>query len=140
MNLSAVTRRALFLIPLAACVAADPSQEVLDMITGTAASLSAGDARAFLADFDPAMPGYSKLRDNVTGLLAHATVESFVDVASNEGDAQSRNVELTWSMRIKHTGDATAAPPREQRIKCRVQKQGRKWRFIAFDPVDFFAP
>src|SRR5436305_10415149 len=34
-------RRALLLIPLAACLAADPSQEVLELITGMAASQAA---------------------------------------------------------------------------------------------------
>ena len=133
-------RRALLLIPLAACLAADPSQEVLELITGMAASLSAGNPKAFLAAFDPAMPGYQKLRDNVTALLGQAAVESFVDVARDEGDAQRRGVEINWRMRIKRAGDATASAGREQRIRCHVEKQGRKWRITAWEPVEFFAP
>ena len=100
----------------AACLAADPSRQVLDMITDATASLSAGNARAFLANFDPAMPNYQKLRDNVTTLLSQAEVESFVDVANDEGDAQRRTVELNWRMRIRQNRAATAAPGREQII------------------------
>jgi hypothetical protein len=133
-------RRALLLIPIAACLAADPAQEVLELVTGMAASLSAGNPKAFLAAFDPAMPGYQKLRDNVVALTGQAEVESFVDVARDEGDAQRRTVELNWRIRIKRRGDATASPGRERRIQCRVEKQGRKWRITAFEPVEFFAP
>jgi len=133
-------RRALLLIPLAACLAADPSREVLDMITDATASLSAGNARAFLANFDPAMPDYQKLRENVTTLLSQAEVESFVDVAGDEGDKQRRTVELNWRMRVRQNRAATAAPGREQLIKCRVEKQKGKWRITSLEPVDFFAP
>ena len=133
-------RRALLLIPLAVCLAADPAQEVLDLVTGMAASLSAGNAKAFLAAFDPAMPGFQKLRDNVTALASQAAIESFVDLASDEGDAQKRSVEIDWRMRIKRNGEATASPGREQRIKCRMEKQGRKWRITSLEPVEFFAP
>jgi hypothetical protein len=135
-----MTRRMLFLTPLAACLAADPAQEVLDLVTGMAASLSAGNAKAFLAAFDPAMPGYEKLRANVTALVAQVDVESFVDVASDEGDAQRRYIELNWRMRLKRNSDATASPPRDRRIKCSVEKQGRKWRITSLDAVEFFAP
>jgi hypothetical protein len=133
-------RRALFLIPLALCLAADPAQEVLDLVTGMAASLSAGNAREFLAAFDPAMPGYQQLRENVNALTRQEAVESFVDVASDEGDAQKRTVQLNWRMRLKRNSDATASTGREQVLKCRFEKQGRKWRITALEPVDFFAP
>jgi hypothetical protein len=135
-----MTRRALFLTPLAACLAADPAQEVLDLVTGMAASLSAGNVKAFLAAFDPAMPAYEKLRANVTALVAQVEVESFVDVAGDEGDAQRRTVELNWRMRLKRNSDATASPGRDRRIKCSVAKQGRKWRITSLDAVEFFAP
>ena len=64
-----MTRRVLLLVPLAACCrAADPAQEVIDLVADAAASLSAGSVPRFLKAFDPAMEGYAKLRENVTGL------------------------------------------------------------------------
>jgi hypothetical protein len=133
-----MTRLAMWLIPLAACLAADPAQEVLDLFTNLAASLSAGNVPVFMAAFDPAMPGYAKLRDNVTALVNSSTVESFVDVVRDEGDAQRRTVELSWRVRIKRAGDATASAPREQTIRCRVEKQGKKWRITSLEPLEFF--
>ena len=66
-----MTRRVLLLLPLAACCrAADPAQEVLDLVADAAGALSAGNVALFLKAFDPAMAGYAKLRENVTALMA----------------------------------------------------------------------
>ncbi|HTS65145.1 MAG TPA: hypothetical protein VMH28_24145 [Candidatus Acidoferrales bacterium] len=135
-----MTRRALWLIPLALCLAADPAGEVLDLFTDLAASLAAGNAVDFLSKFDRKMPGYEKLSENVTALTRQSDIESFVDLTRNEGDGQNREVEANWKMRIKTGADATASPGRQQLLKCRVEKQGKKWRITALEPVDFFAP
>ena len=29
---------------------------------------------------------------------------------------------------------------REQVVKCKVEKRGGKWRIVALDPIEFFAP
>jgi hypothetical protein len=136
-----MTRRALLLLslPLAAGFGADPAQEVLDLITGAAASLSAGNAAAFLAAFDPAMPGYEKLRANITALQRQAEVQSFIDLVEDEGDDRRRTLELDWVLRIRREQEATASR-REQRVKCRVEKSGKKWRIVALEPLEFFAP
>jgi hypothetical protein len=132
----------LWLIPVAAlCLtAAEPSQEVLDLFTNLAASLSANDAREFLAAFDPAMPGYSRLRDGVTGLTRAGDLESSVVVVRDEGDAQHRTVEVDWRLRIRSHVDATASNPREQHLVCKLEKRGKKWKIVSLDPVGFFAP
>jgi hypothetical protein len=132
------TALSLLLIPLAVCVAADPAQEVLDLFTGLAASLSAGNVQQFMSAFDPAMPGYAKLRENITAMIGAGAIESFVDVTS-EGDAQSRKVEVTWRLRLKRAADATASAPREAQLRARVEKQNKKWKIVALDPVAFFS-
>ncbi|HTP32106.1 MAG TPA: hypothetical protein VMJ75_08040 [Candidatus Acidoferrales bacterium] len=133
-------RRALCLIPLTVCLAADPAGEVLDLFTNLAGSLSAGNAVDFLSKFDKKMPGYEKLSQNVTALTRQADIESFVDLVRNEGDDQKREVEANWKMRLKVGNDATATPGRQQVLKCRVEKQGKNWKITALEPVDFFAP
>ena len=135
-----MTRRALWLIPLAVCMAAEPSQEVIELFAGMAASLSAGNAREFLGAFDKAMPGYSKLREDVTALAAAGYIESFVDVVSEEGDAQKRTVEVNWRIRVKRAAEATASAPREARFTCKLEKQGKKWKIVSINPPAFFAP
>ena len=134
--------RPLFLLflPFAACWAADPAQEVWDLLTQVASALSERNPAAFLEAFDPAMPGYEKLREHVTALLRNAEVQSAIELDSDEGNGQSRTVELTWLLRIRPEPEATATTKREQRVKCLVEKAGRKWRIVSFEPLALFAP
>jgi murein L,D-transpeptidase YcbB/YkuD len=137
-----MTRRMLplLLISLGAARGADPAQEVWDLLTQVASALSERNPAAFLAAFDPAMPGYEKLREHVTALLRNADVQSAIDLESDEGNGQSRTVELTWLLRIKPEPEATSSTKREQRVKCQVEKAGKKWRIVSFEPLALFAP
>jgi hypothetical protein len=136
-----MTRRALLLLPLAACCrAADPAREVLDLVADAAASLSAGNVPRFLQAFDPAMAGYAKLRENVTGLIALGDVQSLIDPLEDEGDGRRRVAQFHWTLRIERGQQATSSARREQVVTCRVEKQGGKWRIVGFEPLEFFAP
>jgi hypothetical protein len=134
-------RRALLLLPLAACCrAADPAREVLDLIADAAASLSAGNVPRFLKAFDPAMAGYAKLRENVTGLIAQGDVQSLIDPLEDEGDGRRRVAQFHWTLRIERGQQTTSSARREQVVTCRVEKQGGKWRIVGLEPIEFFAP
>jgi hypothetical protein len=130
----------LLFIPFAACRGADPAQEVWELLTQVASALSERNPAAFLEAFDPAMPGSEKLRENVTALLRNADVQSAIELESDEGNGQNRTVELTWLLRIRPEPEATASTKREQKVKCRVEKAGRKWRIVSFEPLALFAP
>jgi hypothetical protein len=136
-----MTRRVLLLVPLAACCrAADAAREVLDLIADLAASLSAGNVALFLKAFDPAMPGYAKLRENVTGLIAQGDVESLIDPLGDEGDDRLRVVQFQWTLLMHRGQAATSFMRREQVVKCSVEKQRGKWRIVELEPIEFFAP
>ena len=136
-----MTRRVLLLLPFAVCRgAADPAREVLDLVADAAASLSAGNAAGFLKAFDPAMAGYAKLRENVTGLIALGDVQSLIDPLEDEGDDRRRVAQFQWTLLIQRGQQATCSARREQVVKCRVEKQGGKWRIVEFDAIQFFAP
>jgi hypothetical protein len=136
-----MTRRVLLLIPLAACCrASDPAQEVLDLVADAAASLSAGSVPRFLRAFDPAMDGYAKLRENVTGLVALGDVQSLIDPLEDEGDDRRRMVQFRWTLRLRRGEQSASFIRREQVVKCRVEKQRGKWRIVGLEPIEFFAP
>ena len=136
-----MTRRVLFLIPFAACCrASDPAQEVLDLVADAAASLSAGSVPQFLKAFDPAMDGYAKLRENVTGLVALGDVQSLIDPLEDEGDDRRRMVQFRWTLRLRRGEQSASFIRREQVVKCRVEKQRGKWRIVGLEPIEFFAP
>jgi len=133
-------RRLLLFLAMAACLAADASDEVWDLLSQAASALSERNPQAFLAAFDPAMPGYEKLRTEVSALVSAAEVQSSIDLESDEGDAANRAVELDWLLRIRPEQEATSSIRRQQRVKCRFRKTGKKWRIVAFEPLEFFAP
>jgi len=136
-----MTRRILFAIPLAAwCRAAEGSRAVREAITDAAASLSAGDAGAFLKAFDPRMPGYAKLRENVTALVAQGELHSFIDPLEEEGDERRRVAEFYWTLRIHRSPGSASYTSRQRVVKCTLEKQGRNWRIVGLEPMEFFAP
>ncbi|HUK16877.1 MAG TPA: hypothetical protein VLW65_10705 [Bryobacteraceae bacterium] len=134
-----MTRRLLLLVSLAFCLRADSEQEVVDLIASAATGLSADNPDVFLDAFDPAMPGYDKLRDSILALTSAAKLSCSIDVKSNEGDDAARSLELDWILRIDHKDGSTGSTRRQQTVKCRLKKSGKKWRIVALEPVDFFA-
>jgi hypothetical protein len=135
-----MTRRLLLLLPLAACLRADSEREAADLIRSAADALSAGKVELFLDSFDPAMPGFDKLRSNVTGLTTEADLSCNIEVRNNEGDDTERTLTLDWILTLEHKDDTPGATEREKTVKCQLKKTGKKWRIVSFDPVDLFAP
>ncbi len=132
-------RSALFFIAVLAM--ADTPADVVDFFRMTAEALATAhsddnqfpsDARAFLDRFDPKMPGYGKLRDEVQALVAAVQVGSAIEIVSDEGDDQKRSLELDWVLEIE------GQQPRRKIVKCRIERQGKKWKIVALEPVDFF--
>ena len=137
-----MTRRLLLLllvstVPLAG---ADPARDSASVITSLAASLTAGNAQEFIAPFDPAMPGLDRLRTGVSALVAQGETQSFIELTKNEGDEHTRTLELTWELRILRTGDATISSRRQLQVTCKLELRGKRWRIVAFEPIDFLIP
>jgi len=96
-------------------------------------ALANQDADAFLDQFDPKTPQYEKLRDEIQELFGMAQeIGSTIDVITDEGDELKRTLDLDWLLKM----DNHAA--KRQIVKCRVEKQGKKWKITALDPVEFF--
>lgn len=125
----------------AACltaVAQSPPPE-MEVFRAAAEALTNLDADAFLDQFDRQMPQYDKLRDEIQELFGTAQeIGSTIDVITDEGvpredEGQKRMLELDWLLKIDND------EPRRQIVKCHVEKQGKKWRITALEPVEFFA-
>ena len=134
-----MTRRLLFLLPLAARLRADSQHEAVDLITSAATGLSAGKPEVFLEAFDPAMPGYEKISADVTALVSAAEIECSIEVTSNQGDDAARALELDWILRIDRRDRGAGSVRRQETVKCSLRKTGKKWRIVAFEPLEFFA-
>jgi len=110
----------------------------MEVFRGVSEALANLDADAFLDAFDRQMPLYEKLRDEVRELFGVAQeIGSTIDVISDAGgahedEAEKRTLELDWLLKIDND------EPRRQIVKCRVEKQGKKWKITALEPVEFF--
>lgn len=144
-----MTRRALLLASLAARLRADSADDAWELIASAARALgeatalpppNRGTAAPFMSYFDPKMPGYETLRTNVTALIERSDLESTLDPVSNDGDDRARDLSVDWQLRIINAGTGVTSTRREELIKCRVEKQGRKWRIVSLEPQSFFAP
>ena len=135
-----MTRRALLATLAASRLRADDAQQVWDLFTQLAAALSAGNPGEFMQYFDRAMPGYETLRADVSGLLLGYEVHSSIELLNDEGTGAARMVELDWFLQIVERLDTAGTTRRRERVRCRLAKQGKKWRITALDPLTFFAP
>jgi hypothetical protein len=107
--------------------------EQMEVFRAVTEALANQDTDAFLDKFDSKMPLYDKLRDEIRDLFGRAQeIGSTIDVITDEGSEQKRMLELDWLLKIDN------AEPRRQIVKCQVEKQGKKWKIIALDPVEFF--
>ena len=103
--------------------------EQMEVFRAVSEALANQDADAFLDQFDPKMPQYEKLRDEIQDLFGMAQeIGSTIDVITMDGN----KLELDWLLKIDN------AEPRRQIVKCQVEKQGKKWKITALDPVEFF--
>jgi hypothetical protein len=135
------SRRAILVLLTAAPLRGDdPAQEVWDLLTAMAAALGDGNAALFLRSFDSGMPGYEDLRVAVNALVVRAEVESSIDPVQNTGDNRRRTLEVDWTMRLVDRTGLEHITERRATVKCGLEKEGKKWKVVAFAPSNFFAP
>ena len=123
-----------------ALVPGDAKQDVIDLFASMAAALSESNPQVFLRAVDPAMPGYARLAAEVNALAMQNALSNSVVIARQEGDDRSQVVELDWLLEITGKAESHVFVRRETMVKCRVERQGKRWRVVAIDPADFFTP
>jgi hypothetical protein len=118
----------------------DSGTDIRDLLRDVAGAMAEGNARRVVSFIDPNLPGFARLERDVTALVEQYEVTSAIDTLRDEGDDRAHSLELDWYLQIR-TRDLTGVlERRRQAVKCRVEKQGRKWRIVALDPLEFFAP
>src|SRR5689334_730161 len=128
-----MTRRHFLLIPAAVRLRADAAQEIWELLTSVASALGEGNAARCLAAFDPAMPGFDALRNDVRALVQGSDVQAAIDLVETEEDAGGQTLELDWLLNIAQRDAAARATRRRQKVKCRVEKRGKSWRIVKFE-------
>lgn len=113
--------------------AQSPPAAVMEVLRSVAEALANRDADAFLDQFDKQMPQYELLRAEVQELFGVAQeIGSTIDVIAFDSNKDTNRLELDWLLKI----DIGAA--RRQIVKCQIERQGKKWKITALEPVEFF--
>ena len=115
-------------------------EDVLDLFGSMTSALSQANAPLFLKGIDKASPDYEKLASYIPALVAQGDAASSLEFLKDEGDSQKRSVEIDWFLELRNVNPAGPLVRRREIIKCRLEKQKKKWRIVALSPVDFFAP
>ena len=118
----------------------DEAREVWDLLTRVAAALSQGSLTEFLDAFDRSMAGYQGLAANAAALLGQYEVQSSIELLRDEVSGEARMVELDWFLQLEEQRDGGAVTRRRERVHCRLEKRGKKWKITAIEPLAFFAP
>jgi hypothetical protein len=118
----------------------DEAREIWDVLTRVAAALSQGSLTEFLEAFDHSMAGYQTLEANAAALLGRYEVQSSIELLRQESSGAARTVELDWFLQLEEQRDAGAVTRRRERVHCRLEKRGKKWKITSIAPVDFLAP
>jgi hypothetical protein len=133
-------RRLLLVAMLVPVLAADPRQEVFDLLGVMASGLSENDPSRFLAAIDPSMKGYDDLGANVRALVEQVEVMSTIEPVDDSGDASSHTMRVDWLLQLRNLDNRASVLRRQKVLTFRFQKQKRKWRVASIEPLDFFAP
>lgn len=119
----------IFLLLAAAALGQNRPPAEMEVFREVSEALANRDADAFLDQFDPKMSQYEKLRDEIRDLTGQAQeIGSTIDVITMDGN----KLELDWLLKIDN------GEPRRQIVKCQIEKQGKKWKITALEPVEFF--
>ena len=134
-----IARRA-FLAALAAVRLSGTEQDVLDLFTALASALSEGNGLAFLDRVDHSMPDYEKLQRNVLALVAQNELVAAIDVIEDEGDVETRTVQVDWLLQIRSREETGTLVRRREIVRCRLERVKKKWKVASLDPISLFAP
>ena len=135
--------RVLLLAGLAASLVAlaEVPADVWKIFSDAAEGLANDDASVFLDQCDRNMPNYAALRANVEALVNGNQVISTIVTVSDEGDDQKRSLELDWLLALNDKENPDIRKDtRRGVVKCRVERQGKRWKIVSLEPVDFFRP
>jgi hypothetical protein len=125
---------------VACLLVADTHSDILEVFTSMAAALSDSNVSVFMNAFDKDLPGYGKLKSDITALLTQADISSSVEPINDEGGDTTHSMDLDWFLQIRSQLPDGPIVNRRQIIHCELRKQGKHWKIVSMTPMDFFAP
>ena len=119
---------------------ADTHDQIVDLFASMAAALSDVNASGFMQPFDKNTPGYEKLKGQISTLLVGTEISSSVESVKDDGGESTRTVDLDWYLQVRALSQAGAIATRREIIHCELRKEGKNWKIVSLQPLEFFAP
>ena len=118
-------------------MAQDVAQEtLLAVVTAFASGLSEGNADAAIGQLEMSVPVMGKLASQVRAMIANGEISALVDPLEwIDGPA----VVLDWFFELKSEEVAGGVVRKRERVTCRFQKNGKRWKIVALEPESFFS-
>jgi len=122
------------------CLLADVHSDTVAVFASMAAALADSNVSEFMKPCDKDMPDYDALKAEIGSLLTGNQVSSSVEPMNEEGDDSKRSVDLDWYLQIRSQLDNGPITVRRKVIHCELRKEGKHWKVVSLQPMDFFAP
>jgi len=111
---------------------------VARMLLDVSRALQARNAALFLSHFDrDRFDAYAQLEANVVVLMAQKELGSSIRIVEMVEEEELFRGRIDWLLQISPLGRTGAIETRRSMVDVRVARAGRKWRIVAFAPVDF---
>jgi hypothetical protein len=136
----AIVRSALLTLVVVTCLFADTHSDIIDVFTAMAAALSDTNVPEFMNAFDKDMPGYGKLKNDVTALMTQADISTSAEPIKDEGGDAERKMDLDWYLQVRSLYPNGPIVTRREIIHAELRKQGKHWKIVSLQPMEFFAP
>ncbi len=111
------------------------------MLRDVSRALQARNAARFLGYFDrDRFDAYRQLEANVVVLMEQKELGSSIRIVEMAKDGESFRGRVDWLLQVSPLGRTGAIETRRSMVDVRVALTGKKWRIVAFAPVDFLRP
>ena len=121
-------------------LAAEPEQEITNVISKLASALSHGEHQVFLDALDHKMPEYQQIEHDVTALAADTDLDCTIELIRNTGNDTEQTADLDWYMVLRSQQDQNLIERRRAKVAIKVTRRGKKWIVTGFSPVEVFRP
>jgi|SRR5579871_205258 len=132
--------RSAVLLAAAAAAFADPHDDVIEVFTSMANALTTTNPGEFMKAVDADMPGYDRLKTDVTALVNQADIASSIEPLQDSGDASKWTIDLDWLLEVRSLVQDGPVVHRRQIVHCELEKKKGRWKIVSMKPLELFAP
>ena len=121
-------------------VRADQASDLREILQQIATSLTDENAADALKPFSQSFNSYDKLRDDFAALTASYQVTNEVNVLDEQDDSNQIAATVGWTITLGNKTNLGVQNSRYREIHLRLRQEKKRWKIVAFSPIDIFDP